>query len=701
MTVPRVIAVSAVVALACALFSLIGRDTEIGGAATRVMLDADQSWVLDYDRSNSDFEGLSMRAEILGNVVASPPVLEGIARRIGVDASRIAAASRTTANVTAAMREPDSEQRASQIVASRAPYRLELQADPFRPVLNIYAQAPSAAAAERLANASVLSLRDYLETRPATKLPVRLEQLGRARGNVINASTPPQIFLLTFAVVFGLSAALLLLLPRIRQGWQDRSRPGRVRALAVTIGGDDWPRTSRVLPWMVAAFIALLWLVPFNTIELTASLPFDLKLDRLVLPLIVGVWILALVTGGRAAPRLRMTWIHAGVGVFLAVACIGVVLNAQSLNQTLEFDLATKKLTLLISYVVLFLVVASSVRHSEVPAFMKYTLGLAVLCALGTIIEYRFQWNVFYELSDKLLPGAFRVGVAESEGVDSIGRRLTRGPAEHPLEAVAMLAMALPIALVWMMHAKERRDRILYGLAACILLAAAISTYRKSALIAPVAVCLTLAYFRRRDLLKLSPLAVVSLFVIHFLSPGAFGAILGQLDSSRLGVGTVSDRAADYDAVRPDIWTHLAFGRGYGTYDHVTYRVLDSEILGRLIDSGVLGLLSFILMIVSIVVAARPLLRSRDAYFGSPALATAAAAIAFLVVSVLFDVMSFPHTPYILLSLAGLLAVIVGRPDERPLARAHPLGRRDTRIGGKRLSRRPASHPSEARPVHR
>jgi hypothetical protein len=707
MSVTRAAAVSAVVALACAVFSLVGRDTQVGGAATHVLLDGKKSWILDPNASSADFGGLAARAELLGNLIASPPVQQRIAQRIGIPVDQVAAVARTTANVTAVMREPDSEQRANQIVASRKPYRLETQADPARPILNIYAQAPSAAAAERLANASVEALRAYLGSRPESKLPsfrpVELEQLGRARGGVINGGTRPQIVALTFAVVFALCLGLLVLLPRIRRGWLEKAsaRPLGIHALAVAVGGDDWPRTTRVLPWMVAGFLALLWLLPFNTIQLTASLPFDLKLDRLVLPLVVGVWIMALAVGGAAAPRIRMTSIHAGVAGFLAVACIGVVLNAHSLNQTLEFDLASKKLTLLISYVLLFVLVASSVRRSEVPAFFKYTLGLAVVCALGTIWEYRFHYNVFYELPRTILPGIFQVGAAESNGVDDIGRRLTRGPAEHPLETVAMLSMALPIALVWMMQAKERRDRILYGLAACILLAAAISTYRKSALIAPAAVCLSLAYFRRRDLLKLAPLAVVSLFVIHLLSPGAFGSIAFQLNSNRLGVGTVSDRAADYDAVRPDVWTHLAFGRGYGTYDHVSYRILDSEMLGRLVESGVLGVASYVLMIFAIILAARPLIRSRHPDWGAPALAVAAAAIAFLVVSFLFDVMSFPHVPYILLSLAGLLAVIIARPDEAPRATGRHLGRARGRRGAQSLTRRPAPRRTASRTAHR
>ena len=46
------------------------------------------------------------------------------------------------------------------------------------------------------------------------------------------------------------------------------------------------------------------------------------------------------------APRLRLTWIHAALGVFLACAFLSVVLDARYLNQTLEFDLSLKKLPL-------------------------------------------------------------------------------------------------------------------------------------------------------------------------------------------------------------------------------------------------------------------------------------------------------------------------------------------------------------------
>ena len=430
-------------------------------------------------------------------------------------------------------------------------------------------------------------------------------------------------------------------------------------------GLGDWPRTTRILPWMLAAMMAVVWLVPFNVIQLSVSLPIDLKFDRLVLPLVFVVWALMLAIGGPLAPRIRLTWIHAALAAVLAAACLSLVVDARYLNQTLEFLTSAKKLTLLVSYVMLFVIVASTVRRTEVPAFLKYTLVLAVLCALGTIWEYRFHYNVFYSWSDTFLPGIFTVGTAESSAVDEIGRRIVIGPGEISLEAAAMLSMGVPIALVGIMQSPRWRGRLLYGLAASILLAGAISTYRKTALVAPVAAILTLAYFRRRELVRLAPLAVVVLIAVHLLSPGAFGAIASQLHPQRLGdVSTVSDRTSDYDAVRPDVWTHLAFGRGYGSYEHTTYRVLDMEMLRQLIEVGVVGLTAFIMMSVSIVATARAPIRARRPDDSRVALAAAATAVAFLVISTLFDVMSFPHCPYILLWMAGLLAVVVTNPAE-------------------------------------
>ncbi|HWC25820.1 MAG TPA: hypothetical protein VG474_04480 [Solirubrobacteraceae bacterium] len=702
------------------------RGLQIAGAFTRISLDRPRPLMSDRLATDGDYHTLRDRTVLLGTLMTSQPAMRHIARRAGIDANRIAGVTRITADVPATITEPDSEQRANDIIELARPYRLEVQPDPQTPTLLITTQAPTVAEAQRLADAAAPGLEDYrlelARRRDAVDEPaLRIEQLGRARGAVLNAGAKVVIAGLTFAFVFAIALAGLALAMRLRTArsagiGEDGADPGepagrgeapadtaRTRGgalrpvfdpslaispampglpIAVGPGGavaspggmrvaareraaargeissraGDWPHTTRVLPWLVAIMLAVVWLVPFNVVTLSVSLPIDVTFDRLVLPVLVAVWALAIAAGGRYAPRLRLTPIHLAIAAVVAVACLSLVVNARALNHALELELGVKKLTLLVSYLSLFVVVASVVRRSEVAAFLKYTLALAVVCALGMIWEYRFKYNIFYAWSDQLLPGIFEVGSAESEAVDDMGRRIVRGPAQIPLEAVAMMAMALPVALVGLIRSSRAGPRLLYALATALLLAATVSTYRKSAFVAPISVVLTLAYFRRRELIRLAPLGLVILVLMHVLSPGAFGSIVSQLSSDRLNAPTVSDRTADYDAVRPDVWAHLMFGRGYGSYEHTSYRLLDQEFLRQLIEVGVVGVAAYLLMIGSVVAVARRPIRLRRPADAPVALVAAAGAVAFAVISLLFDVMSFPHAPYIFLSMAALLA---------------------------------------------
>ena len=256
-----------------------------------------------------------------------------------------------------------------------------------------------------------------------------------------------------------------------------------------------------------------------------------------------------------------------------------------------------------------------------------------------------------------------------------------------------MLSMALPIALVALMRSERWRDRILYGLAACALVAATFATLRKSAILAPISVFATLAYFRRRELVRLAPLAVVLIVVVSAVSPGALGSTVSQFTrSDRSEVATVSDRTADYDAIRPDLWSHLAFGRGWGAYNHESYRILDSEILHRIVEMGVIGLIAYLMLPITVVLATRRTIAERDPVRSPQALVGAAAAVCFLVLSTLYDVLSFPHATYIFLYLAGLAAVVVGRDDAAEARHAEPPAKRSRRLRSRRARRPAAEH---------
>jgi hypothetical protein len=687
----------------------------VSGASALVTVDFPRASVVQNGANQEQMQSLTARTLLLGELMSTPPVADRIAQHDGLAPASLSVTTSYIQNIPEQMFGPDLEVRGIQIIKLRAPYQIDIQPDPNVPRLQIYTRAPSPVAAVALADAAVPALQDYLgalaitaKRDPASQ--VRVSQVGPALGAVLNSHAKYEIGALTFAIVFGLCGALLLGAARLRAGWRMAARDRRRAAVdrpappaaeprrrAPTAGrhgsgawrpqADDWPHTTRVLPWMIAAFMVVLWLVPFDSIQLGgASLPVQLKFDRIVLPVIVVVWILALAAGGRAAPRLRFTWVHAGVVGFAALAGLTLVVNAHYLTSTLQLDRGVKQLTLLGAYVFFFLVVTSSVRRSEVPVFLRFILGLAVIAALGTIIEYRFQYNIFYDLAHRLLPG-FQVGTAASSSVDNLGRRLVEGPAEHPLEAVGMFTMALPIALVGLIDARRWRPRIGYGLAAALLLAAAVSTERKSGLLGPLAVVLTLAVVKRREMVRLLPLAVVLVVFVKVLAPGALTGVTSQLRPSNLAVSTVDERVVRYDAVRPDVWLHLAIGQGYGIY---SVRVLDNEFLDRLIEGGVIGLSAYVLIFLSVVFVAAGPIRGREPVAATAGIVAASGAVGTLVLSATFDWLAFPHGPYILFSLAGLLAVAV-KPARRDGQHAGPPAGQRTR-----LSEPPRKRPAPA-----
>jgi hypothetical protein len=673
-----VLVISTLIAALCAKLNTTGNLT-VAAAATHLLVDDPDASIVDRRALPQDVLTIQKRAELYGRLMVTTPVLEAIGKRAGVPGDRISGVARTTANVPIPLMQPGSEERADQIRASHAPYRLELQSDPAESILAIYAEAPSWPEAQRLANSAVLGLQDFLrgvarrQGFPEQQLP-QLRQLGSARGGVTNSRARYVIGGLTFVTAFGLCLVVGLLLLR---GWRRPSGDDVPEPHSRLTGraAADWPHTTRLLPWAIAGLITMFWLTPFDKIQLSISAPIDLTLDRLVLPAVAVIWLIAFTAGPGAAPRVRLTRVHLAIAVYLACAFVSVVLDARYLNQTGELMLTFKKLPLLVSYIAIFVIVASSVRRTEVPALLIYTLVLAVICGLGIIYESRMGVNVFTTLSGKLFIGPFTI-VEDGTGtaVDSLGRRWIGGPAAYGVEAVGMLAMALPIAVVGIIGSPTRRRRILYGLAIVVLLAGMFATQRKSALVAPVAVIATLAYFRRKELLSLAPFGLVVGVMVAAISPSAVHNVVTQFtrpDASK--VATVSDRTADYDAVRPDLWSHLALGRGFGSYDHNTYRILDSEILGRLVETGILGLVAFLMIALSVVLVARKTVSRRDPRFAPAALCGVAAAVCLLVLATLYDVMAVPHGPCVFLYLAGL-AVAVAGPDATAAPRPAPRG---------------------------
>jgi hypothetical protein len=200
------------------------RSVDIGSASTQVLVDTPKTIVLDLKQGTGDFTAMTDRAVLIGNVMASLPVRQFIARRAGVPAERIQTSTPLTVDQPRPVAGPESQKHTSDLFKSTDEFRLNIQVNPTVPVLSVYAQAPSARAAEQLANAAVDGTRDYLVAVAKTNAvkagqQVQLSQLGRAHGAVVDQGARLQAMVLVFFFSFAACGATLLFIARVRRGW--------------------------------------------------------------------------------------------------------------------------------------------------------------------------------------------------------------------------------------------------------------------------------------------------------------------------------------------------------------------------------------------------------------------------------------------------------------------------------------------------
>ena len=440
------------------------------------------------------------------------------------------------------------------------------------------------------------------------------------------------------------------------------ARTAKARATTAAAQADVWPHTTRLMPWALAGFLAMVWLVPFDSITLPVSLPLDAKLDRPFLVCMAGLWVLSLI-GRNTVSRLRMSPVHWALLAFVVIAMSSLVLNDAVLIRLNETELAIRKLALLLSYVLLFVIVASSLKAEEVRNFTRLLVALSTITAVGALIEYRTGYNAFFQWSSHLFPVVIP---PELGAVDSIGRKSVIGPTIHPLAVAMMMSLTLPFAITGFLNSVERRNKILYGLAVVLMIAAAFGTQRKTSVVAPAFGMIVLIAYRPQALRRMLPIFVGLVVIVHGIAPGALGGVTDQLMPQNLfGVMSTKDRQSDYGAITPDILQHPLLGRGYESYDQKKYRILDNQYLTTIIGVGIVGIASYLAIFFSILLLAHRLARSRDPDQASRAMAAAAAIASLVVGSMLLDVFALPQLPYLIVFIGGLV-VVSSQAQDRP-----------------------------------
>lgn len=210
------ILLTGVLIAAVALAWLAGSRTEstsTGAATTQILIDAPQSALANLKQNTLP---LTTRAGMFAQFMASTDVREAIAEASGIPAEQIAARGPFDDPAAAPTGVATGEEPAA-ADAAETPYVLTFVAQQELPLITVYAQAPDAASAARLAGSVAEGVQRYVNDLQAQgSLPsndrVTIRGLGTPDGTTVAGGSAAPIMVGVFLVVT-LFGCILVLLP--------------------------------------------------------------------------------------------------------------------------------------------------------------------------------------------------------------------------------------------------------------------------------------------------------------------------------------------------------------------------------------------------------------------------------------------------------------------------------------------------------
>jgi O-antigen ligase len=170
--------------------------------------------------------------------------------------------------------------------------------------------------------------------------------------------------------------------------------------------------------------------------------------------------------------------------------------------------------------------------------------------------------------------------------------------ATHPIEFGVVLAMLLPLAVHGAMYAGARPRGRRWLQVALIATALPMTVSRSAILGLAVAALVVLPTWSGRQRRRAYAVMLIFTFAMRVAIPGLLGTVTSLITEIGTDSSTVA-RTDDYSAVGQALAAHPWFGQGFGTYLPQTYRILDNQYLGSLIETGIIGLLALIVVLFS------------------------------------------------------------------------------------------------------
>jgi len=239
------------------------------------------------------------------------------------------------------------------------------------------------------------------------------------------------------------------------------------------------------------------------------------------------------------------------------------------------------------------------------------------------------------------------------------------GTASHPLEYAVMLAVALPIAITLALETREHGVIRRWFSTAVMAVTSVVSISRSAVLGVLVSLAVLAPTWPRAVRRGAVAAGVILLGAIYTLVPGMIGTIRALFLGLSDDPSTVS-RTSSYEIALDIADRYAPIGRGLGTF-LPAYRILDNQYLQLLIETGIIGLASLLVLFVSAAACARIARRHAvttvDRQLCQSLLA---AVIAAALLFAFFDAFAFPIASGVTFLIIGLCGAArnVFAPDD-------------------------------------
>ena len=387
-------------------------------------------------------------------------------------------------------------------------------------------------------------------------------------------------------------------------------------ATAVDLGRPELERqaSTRAESWFswggaIGLLVLVVWAVPIKSYRLPVALPFSLELYRLLLIVLVGAWVVAIVTGSR---QVSAGDLGKPLALLAAVGVISIVANTNALSGAGLESQAIKSLSYFLSFLLAYLLVCSTIQTLPAADLVVRALVLGgAAIAILAIYEARTNYDVFDHLH-KWFPF-----LEPTRAIKESARRGTRlrvhASAQHPIALGAALTMAMPLAAYLATRARNQASAFFWGAAGVLCAVGALTTVSRTVVSMAVAMTIVTLLVRKQVVARFWPLGIVLLAAVHIAAPHTLGSLyhsflpkggLVHSQTARSG-NTGSGRVADLGpGVRS--WKQApVFGHGLGTgkvarsnepgaiVDPKTGApiIFDDQYLNSLVSIGLVGLI--------------------------------------------------------------------------------------------------------------